>query len=36
MVMIATIEGQFNTSQGQFNTSPAIVLDPERKSLRNC
>jgi len=34
MIMIATIESQFNTSQSQFNTSPAILLDPERKSLR--
>jgi len=34
MIMIATIEGQFNTSQGQFNNSPAILLDPERKSQR--
>ena len=32
--MIATIESQFNTSQVHFNTSPAILLDPERKSLR--
>ena len=32
--MIATIESQFNTSQGHFNTSPAIFLDPERKSVR--
>jgi len=34
MIMIATIESQFNTSPGHFNTSPAILLDPERKSLR--
>jgi len=34
MIMIATIEGQFNTSQGQFNNSPAILLDAERKSQR--
>ncbi len=32
--MIATIESQFNTSQSHFNTSPAILLDPEQKSLR--
>ena len=32
--MIATIQSQFNTSPGHFNTSPAILLDPERKSLR--
>jgi ATP-dependent Clp protease ATP-binding subunit ClpA len=32
--MIATIESQFNRSPGHFNTSPAILLDPERKSLR--
>jgi ATP-dependent Clp protease ATP-binding subunit ClpB len=34
MIMIATIESQYNTSQGHFNISPAILLDPERKSLR--
>jgi ATP-dependent Clp protease ATP-binding subunit ClpB len=34
MIMIATIESQFSTSPGQFNTGPAILLDPERKSLR--
>jgi ATP-dependent Clp protease ATP-binding subunit ClpB len=34
MIMIATIESQSNTSRGQFSTSPAILLDPERKSLR--
>jgi len=34
MIMIATIQSQFNTSPGHFNTSPAILLDPERKSLR--
>jgi ATP-dependent Clp protease ATP-binding subunit ClpA len=32
--MIGTNEGQLNTSQRQFNASPAILLDPERKSLR--
>src|SRR5258705_11707022 len=32
--MIATSETQFNTSPGQFNISPAMLLDPERKSLR--
>jgi ATP-dependent Clp protease ATP-binding subunit ClpB len=32
--MSATIESQFNASRGHFNTSPAILLDPERKSLR--
>lgn len=32
--MIATIESQFDRSPGHFNISPAILLDPERKSLR--
>jgi hypothetical protein len=34
MIMIATIESQFNKSPVHFNTSPAILLDPERKSVR--
>lgn len=32
--MIAAIESQFNTLPGHFNTLPAVLLDPERKSVR--
>jgi ATP-dependent Clp protease ATP-binding subunit ClpB len=34
MIMIATMERQFNGSQDYFNTLRAILLDPERKGLR--
>ena len=32
--MIAAIESQFNPLPGHFNTLPAVLLDPERKSVR--
>jgi ATP-dependent Clp protease ATP-binding subunit ClpB len=34
LIMIATIESAFNTSQGQLNPAYSILLDPEQKSVR--